>query len=305
MKITIATSQFPVSYDIKKNMNYIIQQMKKASKQKSHIIQFPEASLSGYAGVDFESFDNFDWETLKISTNKIIEEAKKLNIWVILGSAHKLSEENKPHNCLYIINNKGEIIDRYDKLFCAGNKDENIADLSHYTPGNHFCTFEIKGIVCGVLICHDYRYPELYRKYKQMGVEIMFHSYHAANVSTQKILELETYIGKDLIKINNGNTIPEITMPSTMISYAANNYMWISCSNSSKKYSCWGAFVVRPDGVILSKLKKNITSISVNTIDTNEDLYDSTIAWRDRAMNGVFHSGTLLNDKRSEDRTSI
>lgn len=305
MKITIATSQFPVSYDIKKNMNYIIQQMKKASKLKSNIIQFPEASLSGYAGVDFESFDNFDWETLKISTNKIIEEAKKLNIWVILGSAHKLSEKNKPHNCLYIINNKGEIIDRYDKLFCAGNKDENIADLSHYTPGNHFCTFEIKGVICGVLICHDYRYPELYRKYKQMGVEIMFHSYHAANVSTQKILELETYIGEDLIKINNGNTIPEITMPSTMISYAANNYMWISCSNSSKKHSCWGAFVVRPDGVILSKLKKNITSISVNTIDTNEDLYDSTIAWRDRAMNGVFHSGTLLNDKRSEDRTSI
>jgi hypothetical protein len=36
-----------------------------------------------------------------------------------------------------------------------------------------------------------------------------------------------------------------------------------------------------------------------------QDLYDSTAAWRGRAMAGVLHSGTLVSDPRSEDRTSL
>lgn len=37
-----------------------------------------------------------------------------------------------------------------------------------------------------VLICYDYRFPELYREYKRSGVEIMFHSFHAANASAAR-----------------------------------------------------------------------------------------------------------------------
>jgi len=36
-----------------------------------------------------------------------------------------------------------------------------------------------------------------------------------------------------------------------------------------------------------------------------QDLYDSTAAWRGRAMAGVLHSGTLVSDPRSEDRASL
>ena len=31
---------------------------------------------------------------------------------------------------------------------------------------------------CGVLICHDFRYDELYREYLLRGVQLMLHSYH-------------------------------------------------------------------------------------------------------------------------------
>jgi deaminated glutathione amidase len=40
------------------------------------------------------------------------------------------------------------------------------------------------------------------------------------------------------------------------------------------------------------------------SVDTGLDLYDSTVAWRERAMAGVLHSGTLVRDPRSADRTS-
>ena len=40
--------------------------------------------------------------------------------------------------------------------------------------------------------------------------------------------------------------------------------------------------------------------------DTSEqDLYDSTAAGRGRAMVGVLHSGTLVSDPRSADRTTL
>lgn len=304
MKLKIATSQFSVSSDIVQNKIKILEQIKEAKENGAQLIHFPEGSLSGYAGVDFESFTDFDWEILVDSTQEILHEAKKSNIWVLLGSAHRL-ENHKPHNSLYIINNKGSVVDRYDKMFCAGTEEENTDDLLHFSPGDHFSTFEVEGIKCGVLICHEYRYPELYREYKKMGVEIMFHSYHAGNMNPTRQDEMETAVGKENFAFNNGKTIPEITMPSTMISYAANNYLWISCSNTSAKESCWASMTVRPDGIVVGKLEKNIDGILITEFDTDKTFYDATKYWRNRAMNGTYHSGNLVEDFRSKNRTEL
>lgn len=37
---------------------------------------------------------------------------------VVLGSAHRLSGANNPHNSLYVIDDDGALVDRYDKRFC-------------------------------------------------------------------------------------------------------------------------------------------------------------------------------------------
>jgi predicted amidohydrolase len=57
-----------------------------------------------------------------------------------------------------------------------------MGDLAHYTPGDHPSVWELRGVRCGALVCYDYRFPELYREYKREGVELVFHSFHAANV---------------------------------------------------------------------------------------------------------------------------
>ena len=305
MKIKIATSQFPVSVDIEKNKFHIIRQIKEGASNGADVIHFPESSLSGHAGIDFDSFENYDWTLLKSATLEIMAAAKAFSIWVILGSAHRLTNPNKPHVCLYIINDEGEIVDRYDKMFCAGSCDEDDEELKHYTPGRDFCNFEIKGVTCGVQICHEYRYPELYREHKKKGVQLMFHSFHAGNMTPLRQEAMETQVGKALHHLNSGKTLPEITMPATMTSYAANNYMWISCSNTSGVESCWTSFVVRPDGVTIGKLQKNETSLLITEIDTAAKYYDSTLAWRQRAMDGQYHSGSLVEDDRSKDKTGL
>lgn len=304
MKLVIATCQFPVSADIKRNYHYISTQIRKAKAQGADVAHFPECALSGYAGADFKSYVGFRWNELNVYMRKILELSEALKIWIVVGSTHQLTGKHKPHNSLYIINDKGELIDRYDKRFCAGGAEESTGDLAHYTSGNYFSIFTIKGIRCGALICHDYRYPELYREYKRQGVQVMFHSYHAGGVTAKKYKDIQ----KDIIRfsaLNEGSTFPAITMPATMRSYAANNYVWISCPNSSARESCWPGFFVRPDGVITGKLRRNVAGILISTVNTKNQWYDSTAAWRERAINGDLYSGTLVKDSRSNNRTEL
>jgi len=305
MKLSVATCQFPVSADTRRNLTYIKRQIHTAKERGAAVVHFPEGALSGYASVDFASHEGFNWDLLRECTEEVLNLAGELRIWVILGSSHCLSGANKPHNSLYIINDQGELVDRYDKMFCAGEQSETTEELAHFTPGNHFCVFTLGGVRCGVLICHEYRYPELYREYKRRGVQLMFHSFHAGNMPPKRWKEMREYVGLNRGPINPGTTIPGITMPAAMHSAAANNYMWISCSNSSARESCWPAFFVRPDGVKTGQLRRNVTGLLLSTVDTDKQWYDSTKAWRKRAMEGIFHSGTLVEDDRSRNRTAL
>ena len=155
------------------------------------------------------------------------------------------------------------------------------------------------------MICHDYRYPELYREYKRRGVQLIFHSYHAGNISSERFEAMGDEVRRRFQKFNPESTIPGITMPATMIAEAANNHMWISCPNSSARESCWPSFFVRPDGVVTGRLRRHSAGVLVSEVDTDEPVYDSTVAWRDRAMEGVLHSGTLVRDPRSDERTRL
>jgi predicted amidohydrolase len=235
----------------------------------------------------------------------VLERAAAFHLWVILGTTHRLTAPHKPHNSLYIINDQGHLIDRYDKRFCAGDPSGQTGDLAHYSPGNHCSVFEIDGVRCGALICHDNRYPELYREYKRQAIQVMFHSYHAAHASPERWQAMQAAVGEQHRALNPATTIAGILQPASMHVAAADNYVWISCANSSARESCWPSFVVRPDGIVTGRLRRHTAAILVSSVDTETEYYDSTVAWRDRAMEGVFHSGELVDDPRSTDRTRL
>lgn len=303
MSLTVVTAQFAVSADIDANFAAIERLMRQARAADAAVVHFPEAALSGYAGVDFSSFEEFDWPRLEAATRQVMTLARELKLWTVLGSAHRLGEGRKPHNCAYVIDAEGALVDRYDKRFCAGDALGLSGDLAHYAPGEHFAVFDIKGVRCGVLICHDYRYPELYRAYHRLGVRVMFHGFHAGGLPDERFADMEADVGQH--RLTGGTTLPGITMPAGMIAAASNNNMWISCPNSSAPRSCWPSFVVRPDGVIPAVCEPEIEAWLATRIDPAAPIYDSTVAWRDRTIDGVLHSGERVEDPRSRDRTTL
>src|SRR6266536_2494116 len=119
-RLRVATCQFPVEGDIASNRRFILRQLCQAAAAGADIAHFSEAALSGYAGVDIVSSAAIDWNRLIAATQSIQAAAKKHRLWVLLGSAHRLSKGIKPHNSVYVIDSKGDIVERYDKRFCTG-----------------------------------------------------------------------------------------------------------------------------------------------------------------------------------------
>jgi predicted amidohydrolase len=274
-RLRIASCQFPVSSGIMENLRWIEAQMIEAKLKKADIVHFPECALSGYPGVDMKSLENFDWRELHRATDSILVLAKKLKLWVVLGSIHRLSGDHKPHNSLYVISSEGEIEDRYDKRFCTGG------DLDYFSPGDHFVTFALKGLTCGLLICYDVRFPELYRGYRKLGTDLIFQSFHNARQ------------GK--------GSIHPVIMHVTAQGNAATNYFYMSLTNSSAPES-WPCYFFTPDGLIQNRLPENVPGVLISDVDTSVKYYDASKEFRNNAMNGKLHSGETVVDSLSTNR---
>ncbi len=278
--LKVATCQFAVGVSIKRNSKRICEFLHKAKNVKADIVHFSECALSGYVGTDFPNFEGYDWALLKEETQKIMALARELRLWVVLGSTHPLTEPNKPHNSLYLINPEGRIVDRYDKRFCT------TGDLRRMTPGNRFVDFTINGVKCSLLICFDLRFPEIYRQLYKQKINCIFQSFYNAR--------------------QNGPSVHTHIMRQTMQCRAATNYFWASCANSSGYYSPYPSCFIRPDGKIVRQLKTNRPGIMVNTVDLRKKFYDPMTGFRDIVLAGALCNGPeSISDPRSINKTSL
>lgn len=230
-KLRIATCQFPVSASVAENAKYIRDYMRQAAAAGAHLMHTSEASLSGYAGSEFTSFDHYDWDALRKETAGLKALAAELKMWLVLGSSHFLDEKTKPTNCVYLISPEGKIADRYDKSFCTAT------DQLYYSAGNRLVTREIRGVKIGLAICYDICWPQLYIAYRELGVTVMVHSMYNARAK-----------GKNCLDMLNLREVP---------TRCADNRMWAVVNNSSQPYSHWGSFIARPDSTIPKQLEMN------------------------------------------------
>jgi deaminated glutathione amidase len=274
-RLKLATCQFPVSADISENARGVRRLLCLAKEEGVDLVHFPETALSGYAPDDHETLDHLDWRLLRRETQSILDLAARHKLWVVLGSTHRLTGHHKPHNSLYVISPEGRIVDRYDKRFCT------IEDLKHYSPGNHPATFEVRGVKCGLLICHDYRYPELYREYARAGVRLVLHSFY----NSEK--------GDEAARRKQAVEYAQV--------YASMNGMFVSYTNTSRRWA-WPACFVVPDGQLAATLPRDEAGIMVNEVDIHRKYDDASGPFRRGAIEGQLHSGRCVDDPRSTDR---
>lgn len=94
--------------------------------------------------------------------------ARKHGMWIVGGTIPvSLPESDKVRSACLVIDDKGEIAGRYDKLHLFDvnlvDADEQYKESSAIEPGDHALVVQTPFGNIGVAICYDLRFPELFR----------------------------------------------------------------------------------------------------------------------------------------------
>jgi predicted amidohydrolase len=103
--------------------------------------------------------------------------ARALGLWVLAGSVHARGPDGRCRNASLLLDRQGRIAARYDKLHLF---DIGLAGQPSYREsatvggGERVVAAEIDGgVLAGLSICYDLRFPELYRLYALAGAQIL------------------------------------------------------------------------------------------------------------------------------------
>jgi len=94
--------------------------------------------------------------------------AKEHDLWLIPGSLFE-KQGDKIFNTTSVINNNGEVIERYRKIFPFYPYEEGIEQ------GDEFVVFDVPQGRIGIAICYDLWFPEVARTLACKGAEVLIY----------------------------------------------------------------------------------------------------------------------------------
>ncbi|MFD1911276.1 N-carbamoyl-D-amino-acid hydrolase [Halodurantibacterium flavum] len=134
----------------------------------------------------------FETEMPNGATQPLFDLARELGIAFTFGFA-ELTPDGHHFNTSILTDRAGNIVGRYRKIHLPGH-DEYDPDRTHqhlekryFEPGDlGFNVWRNEGVVMGMAICNDRRWPETYRELGLQGVELITIGYNTPSVNSQK-----------------------------------------------------------------------------------------------------------------------
>lgn len=131
------------------NADRIIQALEDEAARRTRLVAFPECCLTTY---EPKIIAKLTQEQIDAALARIADACKRLDIYAVVGAAY--TSGGKWYNGAFVLGPNGKTVKRYAKLH-----DVN----SFFTDGNELAIFRVDDVPMTIMICHDERYPEIFR----------------------------------------------------------------------------------------------------------------------------------------------
>ena len=155
MKIAL-TNMDIIWEDKSVNQDKCLELIKRASECGARLILFPEMTLTGFTmnPQKYGEKAGEDSETVKFFEHL----SKEYAIAIGFGYIEKGEKDGFAKNHMAVVD-AGKILGDYTKIHPFSYGEEN----EHYCGGDRLVTVSIDGVIFGLSICYDLRFPELYQ----------------------------------------------------------------------------------------------------------------------------------------------
>lgn len=170
----------------------LVGMMREARARGAELVVFTEMALTTFFPrwliTDEEELDSFyETEMPSAATRPLFDEAARLGIGFCLGYAELVVEGGRKRrfNTSILVDRTGTIIGKYRKVHLPGHDEPQPGrafqhlEKRYFEPGDlGFPVFRGFGVVMGMAICNDRRWPETYRVMGLQGVDMVMLGYN-------------------------------------------------------------------------------------------------------------------------------
>jgi predicted amidohydrolase len=240
----IGAMQMRLSTDLKTNLKTIENWLVKAADHGVEILNFPETCLTGYL---FDSFSDVKNEDITRSIDYLSGLSQEKGVSIIVGTP--FWDNKRCFNSVAVLLADGRRY-MYHKINLVSNEQD------YFVPGSETVTFKINQVTFGTIICRDQNFPELARRIKGAGAQVLFISCaHFYSPSEARL------------KIEKNRALPIVR--------AYENEMFVCKANAIGTFrgtiNLGHSIIVAPNGVVVSEAGETQEEMLFFDIDPSFD----------------------------------
>ncbi|MHC9235036.1 N-carbamoyl-D-amino-acid hydrolase [Pseudooceanicola sp. 502str34] len=268
--------------------------MDEAHEKGVEFLAYPEMTLTTFFPREYvedrAQMDSwFETEMPNAATQPLFDLAQKYKMGFTFGYC-ELTPEGEHYNTSIIVSPEGEIVLKYRKTHLPGHAeyDENRAyqhlEKRYFLPGNTgFQVAENQGVLMGMAICNDRRWPETWRVMGLQGVDLVTIGYNTPSQNTH---------GEE-VQIEQNLYHNELSFCAGAYQNACYAMGIAKCGTEDGNHMIGGTLIVGPEGTVLAKAEGEGDELIVAEADFDKCAFNRQNVFNFAAHRRIEHYGLI------------